>query len=54
MREVRGNVTSRELTMGVFSFLKLAEAVRGRPEEDLCVVFDGEDEVEKRVSMNLP
>lgn len=36
LRKVRGNVASCELALGIFAFLKLAEALRGRPEEGLC------------------
>lgn len=37
LREVRGNVASRELTLGILALLELAEALRGRSEESLCV-----------------
>lgn len=37
LREVRGNVASREFTLGIFAFLELAEALRGRSKEGLCV-----------------
>lgn len=39
LREVRRNVTSRELTLGIFALLQLAEALRSRSEEGLCVAL---------------